>query len=130
MKTIEEFIKEKHYSELQFPKHKQTDESFFIDWAKFGAREAQRFISLEEELPPEGEEVLFYNENWINEDFNPRGIRFGFMNNDDFITAHYWNDQDTYVTISHSECDGNGFYSEEIRHNINPTHWRPLFREL
>lgn len=31
-----------------------------------------------EEKPPEGEEVLAYHPSWIDEDFNPRGIRIGF----------------------------------------------------
>lgn len=130
MKTIEQFVTDKYLGELQFPNHKRTREDYYIDWAQFGAREAQRFIPFEEEMPPEHEEVLFYNEKWINEDFNPRGIRIGFMSNDDFTTAHWWSYQDTYETISHSDCDGNESFSQEIRESINPTHWRPLFREL
>lgn len=130
MKTIEEFIQHKHYSELQFPKHKQTDESFFVDWAKFGAREAQRFIPLEEELPPMGVQVLFYNEKWVNEDFNPEGIRIGFKGDDDYVTAHWWDYQDCFETISHSNCDDDQGFSQEIKESIKPTHWRPLFREL
>lgn len=130
MKTIEKFALDKFLGELQFPNDKRTRDNAYIDWAQFGAREAQRFIPLDEEMPPEHEEVLFYNPKWINEDFNPRGIRIGFMSNDDFTTAHWWNYQDTYETISHVSCDGNESYSQEIRESIKPTHWRPLFEEL
>lgn len=38
-----------------------------MNWKKF-----------KEEKPPEGEEVLAYHPSWIDEDFNPRGIRIGF----------------------------------------------------
>lgn len=37
-----------------------------MNWKKF-----------KEEKPPEGEEVLAYHPSWIDEDFNPRGIRIG-----------------------------------------------------
>lgn len=39
-----------------------------MDWKKY-----------KEEKPPEGEEVLAYHPSWIDEDFNPRGIRIGFL---------------------------------------------------
>lgn len=49
-----------------------------MNWKKF-----------KEEKPPEGEEVLAYHPSWIDEDFNPRGIRIGFWNGgDDFKSAH------------------------------------------
>lgn len=45
-----------------------------MNWKKF-----------KEEKPSEGEEVLAYHPSWIDEDFNPRGIRIGFWNGgDDF----------------------------------------------
>ena len=51
-----------------------------MNWKKF-----------KEEKPSEGEEVLAYHPSWIDEDFNPRGIRIGFWNGgDDFKSAHWW----------------------------------------
>lgn len=48
-----------------------------MNWKKF-----------KEEKPSEGEEVLAYHPSWIDEDFNPRGIRIGFWNGgDDFKSA-------------------------------------------
>ena len=35
--------------------------------------------------PNECEEVLAFNSKWIDEDFNPNGIRIGFYNGEDFI---------------------------------------------
>lgn len=50
--------------------------------------------------PPIGEEVLAYSPEWIHPDFNPKGIRVGFLNEDEngeFISAKWWDYQDTYV---------------------------------
>lgn len=80
-----------------------------------------------DEIKPEiSEEVICFNPAWINEDFNPKGIRVGFRTDDDFVSCHYWNYQDSYMTISHAECDDNEFYSENIRNNIEPTHWKKI----
>jgi hypothetical protein len=81
------------------------------------------WIKVDDMLPEEGIEVLCFNEAWINEDFNPKGIRIGFLNGSEWTTAHYWNYQDTYMTISHSYCDNDEEFSDEIRDNIDPTHY-------
>ncbi len=50
--------------------------------------------------PPIGVEVLAYSPTWIHPDFNIKGIRVGFLNGDkngDFISAKWWDTQDTYV---------------------------------
>lgn len=76
-----------------------------MDWKKY-----------KEEKPPEGEEVLAYHPSWIDEDFNPRGIRIGFWNGgDDFKSAHWWDYQDCYITISHCDCDDNSLFSDRIK---------------
>ena len=48
------------------------------------------WINFEEEKPITGEEVLAFNKKWIDEDFNPRGIRVGFLGFDGFISADGW----------------------------------------
>lgn len=74
-----------------------------------------------EEKPPEGEEVLAYHPSWIDEDFNPRGIRIGFWNGgDDFKSAHWWDYQDCYITISHCDCDDNSLFSDRMKNSIKP----------
>ncbi|HEY4543565.1 MAG TPA: hypothetical protein VIG40_02880 [Tissierellaceae bacterium] len=128
MKSIEQFIEQKRLSELNFPERKRTPEDFFVDWGRIGADEAQRFIPFDEEMPPLNEIVLFSNNKWISEDFNPYGIRIGFRTTEDFITAHWYDYQDCFETISHIDCDDNSYFSKEIRESIKPTHWRPLFR--
>lgn len=87
-----------------------------MNWKKF-----------KEEKPSEGEEVLAYHPSWIDEDFNPRGIRIGFWNGgDDFKSAHWWDYQDCYITISHCDCDDNSLFSDRIKNSIEPELWISL----
>jgi len=91
-----------------------------------GIKLAQTFIPVEEELPNFGTDVLLFNEEWKDEDYNPRGIRIGFREEDGFISAHWWNYQDCYMTISKSECEDNDTFSDKIKNSTEPTHWRPI----
>lgn len=84
------------------------------------------WTKYKEEKPPVGQEVLAYHPDWIDEDFNPKGIRVGFWNGEDFTSAHWWDYQDCYMTISHFECDNNPVFSEEIRNSIDPELWISL----
>ena len=68
------------------------------------------FIAYELQKPPEGEEVLAFNPAWISEDFNPRGLRLGFQNDDYFISARWCNTHDTY----HDDVDS------------KPIVWKPI----
>lgn len=64
---------------------------------------------------------------WIDEDFNPKGIRIGFWNGgDDFKSAHWWDYQDCYITISHCDCDDNSLFSDRIKNSIEPELWISL----
>lgn len=64
---------------------------------------------------------------WVDEDFNPRGIRIGFWNGgDDFKSAHWWDYQDCYITISHCDCDDNSLFSDRIKNSIEPELWISL----
>lgn len=56
--------------------------------------------------PPLGIEVIAQSEHWVDEDFNPKGVRIGFQNEDNdgpFITAKWNNYQDFYDTIESSK---------------------------
>ena len=94
------------------------------DYAGFFKLHNNGWIKIEDQLPPDGEEVLFFNEKWICEDFNPFGTRIGFLNNEDYVSAHYWSYQDSYETIAHWICDDSNEFSEEIKNSIDPTHWK------
>ena len=47
---------------------------------------------------PFGEEVIAFNEKWIDEDFNPNGTRVGFMQDDGFISATWNNENKIHVS--------------------------------
>ena len=76
--------------------------------------------------PEYGIEVIGYNFNWINPDFNPNGTRVGFRNGDDsFQSAYYSNECDSYYNIDESTKEDECF-SKNVRENINPTFWTSL----
>lgn len=75
---------------------------------------------LKKEKPENGIEIICFNPEWIDEDFNPNGTRIGFLNDDyEFTTAYWWDYQDCYMTI----C---GAFSEHIQNNTEPTHWMEI----
>lgn len=75
-------------------------------------------------LPPIGEEVLAYSKKWINEDFNPRGIRVGFQcDYGDFISAYWWDYQDDYIAISKDICEGSPEFFENHMDKTEPEYW-------
>ena len=53
---------------------------------------------INEKLPEEGTPVLGFSSEWVDEDFNPRGMRECFLNGDGgWISAKWFDYQDTYV---------------------------------
>ncbi|AZA82189.1 hypothetical protein C1637_09835 [Chryseobacterium lactis] len=130
---FKDFIDEDGWGKYpDFQKHEMTEKikplefrfSDFRPLSLHGIENNNGWIKVEDVLPDEGREVVCFNKAWINEDFNPKGIRIGFLNGSEWTTAHYWNYQDTYVTISHSYCDNDEEFSDEIRESIDPTHYR------
>lgn len=95
------------------------------------------WINYREQKPPFGVPVIAYHHLWVDPDFNPNGTREGFCTDNvasdsetnpyDFVSAHYWNYQDCYMTISKSEieCHENE-YSENIRNSIEPEYWTEI----
>lgn len=70
-------------------------------------------------------EVLGYNPKWIDEDFNPKGIRVCFRsttleNGDGFFHARWNNDQDAWDTLATHPEDV--YYSTDDD-NVAPTHY-------
>lgn len=93
-----------------------------------------KWHKFSEELPPHGVPVIAYHHLWVNEDFNPMGIREGFLMDNlaadadiykyDFCSAHWWDYQDCYMTISKIEIEGHEQeYSDEIKESIIPEYW-------
>lgn len=99
---------------------KPSEKGVDYEWRKYS-----------EQKPPMGQEVLAYHPDWVDEDFNPKGIRTGFQDlsdgdDGDFVSAHYWSHQDCYMTISHGICDDNLGFSDEIKNSIEPELWASL----
>lgn len=93
------------------------------------------WINYNEQKPPLGIPVLAYHHLWVDEDFNPKGIREGFLTDNlasddstyDFVSAHWWNEQDCYMTISKIEIEGHEQgYSENILNSIEPEYWMEI----
>ena len=84
------------------------------------------WINYKEEKPPFGVEVIAYHHEWIDEDFNPNGTRIGFLSDDGFTSAFWWDEQDCYETISKQYCESNkDFYANHID-NTEPEFWFPI----
>ena len=79
--------------------------------------------NFKEIKPVEGVEVIAFHHKWVSEEFNPRGIRIGFLTYDGFISAFWWDDQDTYLTISKNEVLSNPSFYESHLDNTEPEFW-------
>ena len=96
----------------------------FIEGANFVLN--NMYINYQEQKPPIGVEVIAYNHKWIDEDFNPNGIRIGFLSDDGFISAFWWDEQDCYETISKLHCEGNEYFYKNHIDNTEPEFWFPI----
>ena len=105
-------------------------EKAFIEGAKWADTHPKSpWINYKEEKPPFGVEVIAYHHKWVDEDFNSNGTRIGFLSDEGFTSAFWWDYQDCYKTISKQHCESNkDFYANHID-NIEPEFWCP-FPEL
>lgn len=67
MKKIEELAAEKYISEQNLPERKRTPAENYIDWAEFGAREAQKWISVKDSMPEDHGELLLTKKGKLGE---------------------------------------------------------------
>lgn len=67
MKKIEELAAEKFISQQNYPERKRIPAENYIDWAEFGAREAQRWIPISESLPEDHCELLLNKKGKLSE---------------------------------------------------------------
>ena len=85
-----------------------------------------QFIELSNENESEsGFEYLLYNEKWINEDYNPKGIRIGFLDDvSGWVTAKWCNYHDCYHTRTSIEDDV--MFEDFKCENQIPTHFMEI----
>ena len=84
---------------------------------------------------PIGEEVIAFNKEWINSDFNPNGTRIGFLQDDGFVSATWNDEQDCYDTCSEEGDDyykgvsgiprADEYHKQFAKPNM-PTHWMEI----
>lgn len=96
----------------------------FVEGANFALN--NMYINYQEQKPPFGVEVIAYNHKWIDEDFNPNGIRIGFLSDDGFTSAFWWDEQDCYETISKLHCEDDEDFFERHIDNTEPEFWFPI----
>jgi hypothetical protein len=68
----------------------------------------KQFFNFKETKPPVGVEVMAHSKSWIHEDYNKKGIRVGFLNEDEngeFISAKWDNSGDTYENCEEDKPD-------------------------
>lgn len=91
---------------------------------------------VSEKKMPFGEEVLAFNKEWINSDFNPNGTRIGFLQDDGFVSATWNGEYDCYDTCyeegdDYYKCIPGIISAPEIRYKQfalpnMPTHWMKI----
>ena len=106
MKSIEEASREQAAIKVRTDsEYIQAKQDF-----KAGVEFAQRWISVDEELPEDTQEILMKNEDWENE-YYPEGVRSGWYN-------------PTHCKYYTSRWDDNK--EEFVTSESTPTHWRPI----
>lgn len=88
--------------------------------------EENNWIFIDEDnLPEIGTEFLLKNEKWINEDYNPLGIRLGFRCDlMGWVSSYYCNEHDEYHT-RYSDEDNYDFELSKGDDQI-PTHYKKI----
>lgn len=87
----------------------------------------ENWIKWKDEKPEQGVEVIAFHRKWIDEDFNPKGTRVGFLNgNDEFTSAYWWDEQDCYEAINRERCEENESFYRCHLDNTEPELWRPI----
>lgn len=98
----------------------------FLEGAEFALE--NRYINYQEQKPPFGVEVIAYHHKWVDEDFNPNGTRIGFLSDEGFTSAFWWDEQDCYETISKENCESDEDFYENHIDNTEPEFWFPIPR--
>ena len=81
--------------------------------------------SIKMGTPEPGIEVLLFNENWKHPDWNPRGIRIGFLDDvSGWVSAYWCNTHDEYHTRD-SMLDDEQFEDSSAMNQI-PSHWKEI----
>ena len=86
---------------------------------------SDNMVKLTDKKPQTGVEVILHNPKWINEDYNPKGVRIGFF--DDvmgWVSAYWCSYHDCYHTRLSTE--DNVHFKDSKGADQIPTHWREI----
>lgn len=88
-----------------------SDAERAIDIALKGMCIKRKWIKIDKKHPlPKFEEVLGFNKEWIETDFNPKGVRIGYLTDEgNFISAKYEPDGEDYIS-KYEEGDDYQFF--------------------
>ena len=84
------------------------------------------WISVDDKPIPKGQFVIAYHPKWVDEDFNPQGVRIGFQGDDGFISAYWWDSEDDFIAIGKWKWENDPRMQEFLNchlDNSEPTHW-------
>lgn len=112
MKTIEQLAKEAFPLKKDASVIEKMSNQVNINCFIAGAKAIHQWIDITIEIPKIGVPVDLFNPEWIDEDFNPEGIREGCKT-----------DMPDQPWVS---CVWNSSYDEYNTDEVSsPTHWRP-----
>lgn len=95
-----------YYPESNFRIRDTEDDEILSIIDSLQQEESAVWVKIDADHPlPYGQEVIGYNKEWVEEDFNPSGTRIGFLSDIGFISAKWVNDQDCYTTCSEEGDD-------------------------
>lgn len=69
--------------------------------------------------PPDDIDVIAYSKEWIHPDWNPKGIRVGFKEEDRFYSTQ-WSGNNKYKTYCHTNDNS---YSDYYSYSEKPEYW-------
>lgn len=73
------------------------------------------WIKIDKKHPlPKFVELLAFNEEWIDQDFNPTGVRIGILLEDGFTSALWESENDTYT---YCQEEGDDYQTSSIDEN-------------
>lgn len=87
-----------------------------MDWLdNYNDEQVNTWIKIDNEHPlPKFEEILGYNKEWIEVDFNPKGVRIGYLTDEgNFISAKYEPDGEDYISKYEEGDDYQFFQTQE-----------------
>lgn len=84
-----------------------------LNFLKANKEEKNEWIKIDKKHPlPKFEEVLAYNKEWVEADFNPKGVRIGYLTDEgNFVSAKYDPDGEDYVS-RYEDGDDYQFFEE------------------